>query len=486
MHFTANIKKLLLNKVALYVASRYFTYLIQFITSIYIAVELGPFYFGVYGFIMLIISYLGLINMGVPHSMNVLLVQNKNNENSIKDIESNSVFLISVISILISIFCVTYYVLDLNLFEKYAINNYLLFIGVLSVIGHFNTLFLVVYRFRISLFEIAFQLSFTPILVLVSLFLAKGQNLLYVVLFANIAGNLVSLFIFIVRKKIQLGGKISKYVCISILTKGLFLFIYLTTFYLIIISTRSVISAKYSVESFGYFTFSFTLANSILLFLQAFSFIISAKVLDKLNSNDKNVVFSNIQRINVNYVTITYAILFMALFAFPFLLNLFPQYRVVLPTLNMISLSIMLYSNSFAHSSFLIANNKEKILAVISLLALLVNIFFALFLTLILKVEIEYVVLSTMLSYLIFGILCSYYTHKSFQRLIDFKVVLNDFFPLRLFIPYVTAILVVILGNQFLMSFPIILLFILNYREIGVIIKSVKLVVKRSNIVDIQ
>ncbi|MDA3779272.1 MAG: hypothetical protein PF487_03420 [Bacteroidales bacterium] len=429
---------------------------------------------------------MGIVNLGVPHSMNVLLVQNKNYENNIKDIEANAILLISIIAVVISLVCLTYYVYDLKFFEKYEINKYILFIGILAIIGHFNTLFLVIYRFRNSLFEIAFQQSFTPILVFISLFFAKGQNLLFVVIFANIAGNLVSLFVFIVRKKIQVGGKMSISGSISLLNKGLYLFIYLTAFYLIIISTRSIVSAKYSVESFGYFTFSFTLANSILLFLQAFSFIISAKVLDKLKSKNSEEVLSNINKINVNYVTLTYVILFLAIVAFPFLLNLFPKYKVVLPTLNMISLSIMLYANSFAQTSFLMAQNKEKTLATISLIAILINVTFALLLANIFQVKIEFVVLSTMLSYFVFGFLCSYYTHKFLNGNVDLKKVLNHFLPLRLFIPYATAIIVVVIENQYFMTIPLILLIILNHKEIGAIIKSVRLVINRSNIVDLQ
>lgn len=474
------------NKVILYISSRYLTYCIQFLASIYIAVNLGPYYFGIYGFIMLINGYFAMLNLGVPHSMNVLLVQNKINESEIKNIITNAALLITVLSTLIVLICLVYFVFDFRLFEKYEIKKYIIFIGALAIFDLFNKLFLVIYRFRDSLFEIAFQQSFTPILVFVSLFFAKGHNLLYVILYAHVIGNLVSLLIFIVRGKIQIGGKISKHGIISLLAKGIYLFIYLSAFYLIIISLRSIISVKYSVESFGYFTFAFTLANSILLFLQAFAFIISAKILDKLNSNNSEKVFFNIERIKVNYVTLTYLILYIAIVAFPFLLNFIPKYKMVLPTLNIIALSIMLSANSFAHTNFLMAHNKEKTLAFISVFALLINVIFALLLTNVFYVKMEYVVFSTMLSYFVFSFLASYYTHKYLKGDVDLKKVLSDFFPLRLFIPYAISLIIVVIDNKYIMAIPLISLIILNFKEIGTIIKSVKLVINRSNIVDLH
>lgn len=480
------IQKFFSNKVILYITSRYFTYFIQFLTSMYIAVELGPVYFGIYGFILLINNYLSLLNFGVPGSINVLLVQNKTDEKKIRDIVANAVFIHIVIALCIVLICFAYYIFDVNLFQKYQLNKYLHFVCLWAILGLFNTLFLTIYRFKNSLFEVAFQQSFTTFLVFVCLFFANGESLLITVVIAQIIGNLICLLLFLIRKKLPLGGTISKIGITTLMSKGMFLFVYLTSFNLIIVSTRSVISAYYSVELFGYFTFSFSLANAILLFLHAFSFIISPKVLEKLHSNDREQVFLVINRINANYVTLTYTILFVALVVFPLFLNFFPQYKMTLTTLNMISLSIMLYTNSFAHSSFLMAQNKEKTLATIALIALLINVLFSFILTLVFHVQMHFVVLSTMLSYFIFGFLCTYFTHRYWNKNIDFKKVMNDFFPFRLFIPYILSIVTVIIGSQYLSGIPLLILIILNHKELGIIIGSVRLVINKSEIVDLQ
>ena len=44
------------NPAILYMLSRYGTYAIQFVNSIFIAVYMGPYYLGIWGFINLIIS----------------------------------------------------------------------------------------------------------------------------------------------------------------------------------------------------------------------------------------------------------------------------------------------------------------------------------------------------------------------------------------------------------------------------------------------
>ena len=58
-------KKIVTNKVVLYLVTRYMTYAVQFITSIWVAVKLGPFYLGIWGVILLLINYFKLINFPI-------------------------------------------------------------------------------------------------------------------------------------------------------------------------------------------------------------------------------------------------------------------------------------------------------------------------------------------------------------------------------------------------------------------------------------
>ena len=65
------------NKVVLFLFSRYATYFIHFINSLFIAVYLGPYYLGIWGFISLIIQYVNQINFGIAHSVTAIISVHK-------------------------------------------------------------------------------------------------------------------------------------------------------------------------------------------------------------------------------------------------------------------------------------------------------------------------------------------------------------------------------------------------------------------------
>jgi O-antigen/teichoic acid export membrane protein len=477
--------KLLTNKVFLYISSRYFTYVIQFITSIYIAVDLGAYYFGVYGFVLLLISYLSNLNFGITHSATVLLVQNKKDEKKIKDIVSNSILIITIISLFVIIICLFYNIFQLNYFEKFNIDKYFWFVPIIAILGHFNVLFLTIYRFKNKLFEIAFYQSFRPFLVFVSIFLATEENLLYTVLSCYTIGELISFLLFILRRGVPFEPKFSFQKCKKLIVKGLYLFIYISSYAMVVISTRTFISYYYSVEDFGFFTFSYSLANVVLLFLQAFTFIIMPKVLDKLNSNINSEIILTIENINTNYNTFSYLLLFVAITVFPYLLNFFPEWKETLLTLNITMTSIIVSSNAYLFSSFLMAKNKERLLSLISVSSLVVNILFSYIFIVVLNLQVEYAVLSILISYFLFGLACSYFTYKSLTNN-KFSTIFSNFFPTRLLIPYSILMCALILDIRYATFISLLLLLILNIKELKIIINSIKKIITNSNIINLR
>ena len=74
------IKSILNNKIIVYLTSRYAIYGLQFIIGMVVAGKLGPFYMGVYGFLQMVLMYINNINLGIPHSLNVFLIHNKDNQ----------------------------------------------------------------------------------------------------------------------------------------------------------------------------------------------------------------------------------------------------------------------------------------------------------------------------------------------------------------------------------------------------------------------
>ena len=369
--------------------------------------------------------------------------------------------------------------------EKFNINKYFLFVPLIAVLGHFNVLFLTIYRFKNKLFEIAFYQSFRTFLVFISIFLATEENLLYILLIFYSVGEFISLLLFILRGGVPFHLKLSFKESKKIMKKGLFLFTYISSYAMILISTRTFISYFYNVEDFGFFTFSYSLANAILLFLQAFTFIIMPKVLDKLNSDFNSEIILTIDKIKTNYNTLSYLLLFIVITTFPYLLSFLTEWKDTLSTLNMTVISIIVTSNAYLFSSYLMARNREILLSIISLFSLSINILFSYIFIVVLNLQVEYAILSMLISYMFFGLACSYFTYKTISNY-KFSIICLNFFPLRLFIPYIILIITLILNINYATFISLTIFLALNIKELMIVINSFKKIILNSNIIDLK
>src|SRR5690554_2435870 len=196
------IKLLFKNKVIMYLAARYSTYFFQFLSSIIIAVKLGPYYFGVWGFLLLLINYFRISNFGVSNAVNILIVQNKENEQKVKNLVVSALASLAILSLMIILFALYYYLFGIAFFQKYEVGVLFYVVCFIAILTHFNTLLMNIYRIKNRLFEVAFQQSAVPILVLITCFFLKDKTLVYALLGAHVVGNILALLIFVFGKKI--------------------------------------------------------------------------------------------------------------------------------------------------------------------------------------------------------------------------------------------------------------------------------------------
>lgn len=473
------------NRVMWYLLTRYFTYFIQFVTSIFIAIKLGAYNWGIWGFILLLLNYFQVINFGISNALNVFMVQFKNDAECQNKYIASSIISIGVICIVAFLLVGSYYWGDLIFLEKYEFSKFGYWIVFIAILAYFNNLFMVVYRVKNSLFEVSFYQSIIPLLLAVVLFVASGRKLLYFFLFSYIIGNGLSVVVFLVRGKIAplFKGLASNYFT-DLWKKGLYLFIYNVSFYLILISTRTIISAFYPVETFGQFTFAFTLAHAILLLLEAFSFIIFPKVLARLNDSNPEVVLSVIERLRVNYIGISHGLIYVAMLCFPLFFIFFPQYKESLYVLNFISLTLLMRVNSFGFSSFLMVKNRDKEIAAISLVALLVNIAVAMFLVNWNGMGYEYIIFATMLSYMLYSYLCVSHSLPLLNKRMSFKQKFLLSFPLKTLIPYIIALMVSFTQINLLSVLPLLIYVILNRGDVKEIFVTIKKILYKPEIVN--
>jgi O-antigen/teichoic acid export membrane protein len=474
VQFAKNIKNVILNKVIIYLISRYFTYLIQFITSILIAIKLGPYFFGVYGFVLLLITYFNQINFGISYSNNILLIQNRNNLKIVSDYIVTSLFLIGIYFLLIFLFAILIYNFNFPLIEKYKLGNSIYLVLIVGGLLQLNNLFMMVYRVNNKFLHIAFYQSIVPILVFLSLFYFEEKNLINVIIVAYIIGHFLSLGLFIIGKQIPFFGKPTLTNAKIILRKGIFLFVYNASFYFIIISVKTIISSYYTVEQFGMFTFSFTIANSAVLFIDAIAFLIFSKIIGSYIVNDYDKVKMTMINIRRTYVPISHLLIYTLLAAYPFGITFISKYTDTIMTFSLIAITILLQSNFYAQTTYLMAINKEKLLAIISVFILGMNICIALFIIYVFNAGFQYIILSTQISYLIMSFLCFLYTRKFLNEQISFFKIINEWMPVNIFVPYFLSIIIVLNGYFNLLWIPLFVFIGLNIKSL-VFIKTISL-----------
>lgn len=480
------IKLALKNKVVLFLVSRYGTYFIHFINSLFIAVYLGPYYLGIWGFISLITQYLNHTNFGISHAVTAIISVNKSKEFYVQKIIGASLTLLAVLSLLVALFFIANEIFSFNLGAKYNFPNYAPIVVLIGILGYFNSLFSSIFRVYGRLFEIAFHQTVFPLLILLSIIFFKKDDLLWALVGANFLAFLAAFIMYVIKSPVKLKPIFVSRLFKIIRVKGWHLFIYNTSFFFIVISTRSFVSGFYSVEEFGYFTFAFSLANVVLMLLQAFSFLIFPKMLNRFASatNEQNAIL--LKKVRDAYVTTSHLLVHLAILFFPMFLLLFPQYQSSGEAFKLIALTVVLYTNSFGYSGLLIAKGYEKKIGRLAFSALVLNIAFAFILIKIFQVPFTLVILATMTSYFVYVYAQGHMGRNMLSLNTTIKSVWNDVYPLRLFIPHILSLLLVLVSApNYFFALSILLFLMLNFKVLLKLKTVVKSIIVNPNFINI-
>jgi O-antigen/teichoic acid export membrane protein len=479
------IKKLFTNKITFYLITRYITYFIQFLFSILIALKLGPYYFGIWGFILLILNYFSQINFGISYSINVILVQIKNDVLLSNKYISTAYYLTGILSILVILIALYYYLIGISFLDKYELHSSFYIISIIAILTYINNLTTTIFRVKNKIYEIAFYQSIIPFLTLSALFFADDKALLNLLLVSLLIGQLLSIAIYSRGKVISLTTKPEITIAKDIVIKGFSLFIYNLCFYFIVISTRTIISYFYEVEEFGYFSFSFTLANSAIFLLDAVAFLIFPKVIDKLSSKDYFSIEANLSYIRVNYITLSHSLMYVAIAFFPMFIHFLPVYSGTIMSFNFIALTLMLYTNCFGYNTLLIAQNKEKTIALIAFVTLSINILLGISMVVFLQLPYMYIILSTMLSYLLYSFLLILTGRRLLHKKSSIKDYLSEAFPLSLMIPFLLTLTFSVYQWKYIGFISIILFLYLNRKKFIGIKKTISELINKPSIINI-
>jgi O-antigen/teichoic acid export membrane protein len=469
------------NSSLVFLFSKYFIFGIQFLNAFLLAVKLGPYFFGIWAFISLVLQYFDYFNLGVANAVNVFCSFNKNKIQFISRVVGNSTFIISILNIC-ALVCYLVLVFGLHVGEKYELGRFFLFTVVIFSSGYFISLLSNVLRVYDRLIPISLIQSFLPLGTLIALLIFDGDRLLQAILWFYTVSNIIALVILILKMpfaiKINFNLKLSR----RILGLALPLFFYNASFYFIFISVRSLVSKYYSIEEFGFFTFTFSIANIIVLITDSLSFLIWPKLLNKFNVLSKGESLKLLVRVRRAFLTFSHLGFYCSLLCYPIFIRFMSGYEETYRSFLTSVISVVLLANSFGFQSLIIAKRGERFLAVVSFVILVLCFFLSLALISVFKVKLEYAILGTALSYFIFNIILA---NKVYLLLLGESTsllkIVNFGCSYRLYIPLLSVCPVLFIDEKYILSCVVAstLIFLgLNWRSIRDIIILIVRIIK--------
>lgn len=475
------------NKVVFYLGSRYLTYFIKFVTSLIIAVKLGPFYMGIWGAILLILNYFQQCHFGIAYSFPIFYVQNKDDEDVCFSYALNSIALLGFLSIFVFLTYAFFSVFENSFFVKYHIYRFYLWICIIAVLQYYQDFFLQLFRVKNKIVHVTVCQSLVVILNFFCAFFFEQDELIWALLAGYLLGLLLCCLLAFFSKDFTniIHAKLSFKIQRKILKKGIFLFVYGACFYFIFISIRTIISNFYGVEEFGLFTFSYTVANAFFLLFGAISFLITPKLLVKLSSDDRIVIAEAIHSIRTVMITSSHLLIYLAIILFPVLLYFIPKYESSITSFNLVALAILMNSNVTGYSELLLARNREKCLALLSFGALIINLLLGVFLAKFMQLSYDLIVLATLVAYSFYSFTVVYVGEGVIHKNMITHLI-RCWFPLRLAVPYCIAILICILNMGYMYRIFLLLFFVVsNMKSYRIIKPLLTRIVNKPDVVDL-
>lgn len=455
------------NLVLKYTFSRYAVFGIQFVNSILIAIHLGPWMLGVWGFIQLIIQYFAQINLGIPSSMNNLISMYQNNVKYVGYIFNTALGMMMLFSTGIILLFGVFYCFDLNVGKEYHFTDYAFFVCIIVLLNYLNSLFINLFRVFKQINEVIFCQSIVPVLTLAILLFIRNDQLIYYLIFANILGLFSAFLLFIFRSPVKIKPLLAKSLFDELRRRGWFLFVYNCSFYLIIISTRTLVSSSYSVEEFGMFTFSFSIASTIMLLLDSMAFVIFPTMIHQfynLNSSTLNEKLLEYRRL---YIPLAHFLTHIGILFFPMLLYFIPGYEESYKLVSIIAITQLMYANSFGFPIVLMAKRKERQIALVAFSALIFNVFLGYIFMKVFQFNLRDAILSTFTTYLMYNFFLSILARRVLGIKTAFLDDLLELYPLKLMTPIVLSIAFVLSQLSAYWYLCIIILFTaLNFNEL--------------------
>lgn len=368
------LQRILQNHIILFTGSRYLGYGLQLIRGIWVAQILGPYFFGVWGFLMLVQQYLSYTSLGMQYAVNVELATAAEKDITHKERIIHTAFTATVgLTFVLILSGLVIQIFALPLFAKYSFNQYAFAISLIAGLLHIRQVLTNVYRIYGQLGRIAVTELFEATVILLAALWFRGEQLIFAQLGAMVLSGLFGVVVFLYNPPFQLAFSFDRNYTQQMIKMGIPLLIYNLSFQLITMSARTLISIFYSVETMGYYSLANTITTATLLGLNAITWVIFPNVLANVRDGlPLETVKVTVQKVNTLYSTAVFLLVFGFIITLPLLFLVLPQYKDAGAVLETLLLSQAVLAVSFGYNCVAIARKQQLQVAVISMVAVVV------------------------------------------------------------------------------------------------------------------
>lgn len=418
------LKALLTSQSLIYVVLRYVTYALAFINTLLLAKFLGGFEYGVYSFILLVMSYMSYSNFGINESLNTEYAKYKHRKIA-KYIWDNAWSVNIAISVVITLLSICGFLYDPKLFSEYKFSEYAIILLLTCFLINLSRIYITFYKLHGKLVKLNIQQILPNLTIFVAIFILKYNINIHIITIILFVTNFISLIIFRIGlpqpPRFLITYKIGK----TLIIRGLSLLIYNFSYSFFILLASSIVSAYYSVVEFGCFSLSNSMANGVIMAGGAFLFIFYPKILNAMNRPKEEcaIIISRIKSIYVVGINIVCIIAVPIIWGISYF---YPHYGLSLVRIFAILILGKCINNATTgFSAYLIANKKEfkmTILAIVSVgieWILIQTFLFA-------DLKLEYMALAVVIGSLIYAILIVISGMKSLKSKINIRDIIEE------------------------------------------------------------
>jgi len=433
--------KLHIKSVLLFTANRYVCYAMNFVRGILIAKFMGPYIYGVWSLLTLLQSYMIYSGFGLQFATSIELstglVPESSTHNKIINVAFTLTLLLSFFLCILTWGGIHY---GSPIFVNSTGQEYLLMLAFIAGLYNIQSLLINVYRVYRKLSKIAFSEITTALISLLVVFFFKDRALIWASLVSMMMSMIIGISVFMINSPFTIKLSLDARVCSKLLSIGIPLLIYNSSFILITMIGRTIIGLYYPIEIMGYYSFANAISSTSVLAVDAIAWIFFPTILSKTHEGVNNeLVLAALNKIKVLYITAVTIIILIIIIMLPVLLNFLPIYKPAQETLTVLLLSQALLSISFADNCLALARKKQVIITAISLLT--VGIISGLsMIAAVQKLDFLWVAVSVFIGTFVYNILQGYFGYYLLNK--SWKVDIKELQPWR----NVFVILIVLSG----------------------------------------